>query len=75
MRRTSTLWLGPILLLSAWVLAACSQEAEATPTSSPAPAETVQVDILPRRGLQATDPTSVELAAGEPTLVEFFAYW
>jgi ABC-type transport system substrate-binding protein len=28
-----------------------------------------------RRGLEATDPTTVRLDAGRPTLVEFFAFW
>ena len=29
----------------------------------------------PREGLEATDPSTVVLAAGKPTLVEFFAFW
>lgn len=29
----------------------------------------------PRQGLEATDPASVVLAAGEPQIVEFFAFW
>ncbi len=29
----------------------------------------------PRTGLAATDPISVNLASGKPTLVEFFAFW
>ena len=28
-----------------------------------------------RRGLEATDPTTVSLGAGRPALVEFFAFW
>jgi hypothetical protein len=28
-----------------------------------------------RRGLEATDPTSVTLGAGQPVLLEFFAFW
>jgi hypothetical protein len=28
-----------------------------------------------RRGLEATDPTTVQLASGRPLLVEFFAFW
>jgi hypothetical protein len=28
-----------------------------------------------RRGLEATDPTTVSLDGGRPTLVEFFAFW
>lgn len=28
-----------------------------------------------RPGLEATDPDSVDLASGKPTLLEFFAFW
>lgn len=28
-----------------------------------------------RPGLEATDPESVDLASGKPTLLEFFAFW
>jgi ABC-type transport system substrate-binding protein len=28
-----------------------------------------------RTALEATDPTTVSLANGQPTLVEFFAFW
>lgn len=28
-----------------------------------------------RAGLEATDPTGVSLASGQPLLVEFFAFW
>jgi hypothetical protein len=57
----------------------------ATPTSlSPvqtaAPVETpveTPAAAMPtaRAGLEATDPTSVNLASGKPALVEFFAFW
>ena len=30
---------------------------------------------VPRPNLEATDPASVVLAAGQPQLVEFFAFW
>jgi hypothetical protein len=30
---------------------------------------------LPKQGLTATDPDTVNLASGEPVLVEFFAFW
>jgi len=43
------------------------------------PGETAQVFEEPtptvRAGLHATDPKGVVLAAGRPTLVEFFAFW
>lgn len=74
MRRSSALWLGLIFLLTA-VSSACSPGPEGTPESTLIPVETEQPEVSPRRGLQANDPTSVELAGGEPTLVEFFAYW
>jgi hypothetical protein len=34
-------------------------------------------EVLPtaREGLTATDPTTVSLVSGKPTLVEFFAFW
>lgn len=28
-----------------------------------------------RPGMEASDPTTVVLAGGDPTLVEFFAFW
>ncbi len=36
---------------------------------------TSEVRPSPRSELEATDPTTVNLAAGIPTLVEFFAFW
>jgi hypothetical protein len=54
------------------------QESEAqAPTSEPIapveqePAPPVEV----RQGLAATNPATVNLANGTPTLVEFFAFW
>ncbi|MBM2843297.1 MAG: hypothetical protein HW404_1134 [Anaerolineales bacterium] len=48
--------------------------APAAPTSPPdaAPTEAVFVGA---GGQFATDPSTVELAAGRPTLVKFFAFW
>ena len=40
-------------------------------TQGPAAATT----RLPRLALEATDPSTVSLAAGQPQLVEFFAFW
>ena len=42
-----------------------------TPVIEPSP------DVIPtaREGLEATDPSTVVLASGKPTLVEFFAFW
>lgn len=43
-------------------------EGELPPTEVPAPKPA-------RTALEATDPTTVSLASGRPTLVEFFAFW
>jgi hypothetical protein len=43
-----------------------------TPTLELQPTEAV---ATPRSELTATDPTSVKLASGKPSLVEFFAFW
>jgi hypothetical protein len=40
--------------------------------SSPDPTETIAVGP---GGQYATDPSTVSLAAGRPTLVKFFAFW
>jgi hypothetical protein len=62
------------------------QAASPTPTSTPVPEDT-QDDGEPqappapsatptaRPGLEATDPASVDLSSGKPTLLEFFAFW
>lgn len=63
--------------------------ATSTATPEPAPAATeimtdegdLQSPPVPsatptlRPGLEATDPASVDLASGKPTLLEFFAFW
>jgi hypothetical protein len=46
---------------------------EQQPTKTPLQTDTLPV--LPKEELQATDPTTVSLASGKPTLVEFFAFW
>ena len=43
-----------------------------TPTLEPEPEEPIATS---RPDLTATDPTSVKLASGKPSLVEFFAFW
>jgi len=62
------------------VAATETQGVEATPslptvgaTSGVLP--TAAIQPTPRSGLQASDPTTVNLASGGPTLVEFFAFW
>lgn len=42
---------------------------------APDASEPDQDEALPRQELEATDPTSVNLVSGKPTLVEFFAFW
>jgi hypothetical protein len=34
-----------------------------------------EILATPREELTATDPTTVSLVSGKPTLVEFFAFW
>lgn len=46
------------------------------PTSTPPPAAApVATPTYRGNALQATDPTTVNLASGMPTLLEFFAFW
>jgi hypothetical protein len=56
---------------------ASSQTAE--PTGAQAPAVVPTARTLPEPqgpgGQYATDPSTVVLAAGKPTLVKFFAFW
>jgi len=51
----------------------------AAPTEEPSPAPALPPTAGPtptvRPGMEATDPTTVVLASGEPTFVEFFAFW
>ena len=58
------------------------QESEApAPTSEPispaeqVPAAPVEAPVKVREELAATNPATVNLANGTPTLVEFFAFW
>lgn len=46
---------------------------EIAPTEGPSPGAAATPTL--RVGLQATDPGTVQLASGGPTLVEFFAFW
>ncbi len=46
-------------------------EAATLPAQTALPTET----RAPRTALEATDPSTVSLAAGELQLVEFFAFW
>ena len=78
-------------LLSACGPAAAPTEAlpiatqPATPTPAPEvfgtlpPATEASASSAPtptlRSGQEATDPTTVNLASGKPTLVKFFAFW
>jgi len=60
---------------------------DATPTMAAAPIsvpEAAQTSADPspagatptaRAGLEASDPTTLDLASGKPALVEFFAFW
>lgn len=63
-----------------------TQEAQgaSVPTGSPAEGSTEESVVAPteepqkpelKTGLVATDPVSVNLTSGKPTLVEFFAFW
>ncbi|RME88062.1 MAG: hypothetical protein D6770_07860 [Anaerolineae bacterium] len=50
------------------------------PTEAPVdvpvePTEPPMVVVTPRSEMEATNPGSVNLASGTPTLVEFFAFW
>jgi hypothetical protein len=54
--------------------------ATSVPSETPAEqAEPAQVPTepkpVPRAGLAATDPNSVQIGSGEPLLIEFFAFW
>jgi hypothetical protein len=49
---------------------------EQAPTQAPADAPAaLEPTPTARAALEATDPTTVNLAAGKPTLLEFFAFW
>jgi len=57
--------------------AALAEEPTAAPTEASSPTQELPAVVTPtaRAGLEATDPTTVDLAAGTPTLLEFFAFW
>ncbi len=75
--------------LGSAILAACAppvpepgtdapEQAAVTLPPAPATATAVSPENLPEaadRPFAATDPGSVQLAAGRPQLVEFFAFW
>jgi hypothetical protein len=48
---------------------------EEQPQEEAQPAAEEPLPRVPREGLEATDPTTVVLASGQPQLVEFFAFW
>ena len=48
---------------------------EPTATTEPTEAPTETPAPTPRPGLEATDPATVQLGAGQVQLVEFFAFW
>ncbi|MGH2625724.1 MAG: hypothetical protein ACRDHY_03630 [Anaerolineales bacterium] len=54
-------------------------EATLPPSQEPSPEVVLPPTVGPtptvRPGMEATDPTTVVLASGDPTLVEFFAFW
>ena len=45
------------------------------PTAAPALPPTAGPTPTVRPGMEATAPTTVVLASGDPTFVEFFAFW
>lgn len=55
---------------------AAMQAEETVPEAAAAPTEAqVQTLPTPRPDLAATNPANVNLSAGKPSLVEFFAFW
>ena len=61
---------------------AVSAPPESTPPLSASPAPTTPPEAAPTEpvyvgpgGQFATDPSTVNLASGQPTLVKFFAFW
>ena len=57
------------LLLMALLLAACSNNSAGSDQVAAGPTPTLRVVM------QATDPTTFEIASGQPQLVDFFAFW
>lgn len=57
-----------------------SEVSDVVPTTAPAETEPLAEEVIAQptsRGdnLQATDPIIVNIANGEPQLIEFFAFW
>lgn len=48
---------------------------QAQPSNAGNSAPAVAATPTARSGQEATDPTTVNLASGKPTLVKFFAFW
>jgi hypothetical protein len=55
--------------------AVASQPVEVTSSAGTLAATASTTARPPRTALEATDPGTVSLANGRPTLVEFFAFW
>jgi hypothetical protein len=58
--------------------AADEVESDSAPAEEPqeqAQAAETPLPRVPRQALEATDPSTVVLASGQPQLVEFFAFW
>ncbi len=52
-----------------------TQAPKGTPVLSPVEATAAPTAQTVRQDQYATDPTTVDLASGRPTLVKFFAFW
>jgi hypothetical protein len=50
------------------------EQQEAMPTATVAQVS-IPTPVVVKSALEATDPATVQLASGEPQLVEFFAFW
>ena len=79
LKRKTLLTLG---LLGVVLLSACTPSASTAPPAAtgdiPETATLPEIETAPTsRGseLQATDPATINLASGEPQLIEFFAFW
>ena len=69
--KAATWLLGLVLFVSA-----CQPAPPTQALVSPQPGQVTEPTAATiRTELHATDPASVNLASGKPTLVEFFAFW
>ena len=68
-------WLLFLLPLLALSLAACRSAPETSSQTNESNPETVAEKPFTLDQLVATDPGTVQLAAGQVQLIEFFAYW